>query len=57
MSAEQSSGAPVQRFPSWSWPGWIGKIDYRMLHLENEPLPNPLMAETYVVTRTEKPIG
>lgn len=32
---------PPSLFPSWSWAGWVGPIEYRLTNLENEPLPTP----------------
>lgn len=36
-------------FPTWSWAGWIGRIDYRLLKFEKEPPPDSLIGEFYIV--------
>ncbi|PLN86503.1 HET-domain-containing protein [Aspergillus taichungensis] len=30
---------PPSLFPSWSWAGWVGPVEYRLTNVENEPLP------------------
>ncbi|OCT46943.1 hypothetical protein CLCR_02228 [Cladophialophora carrionii] len=36
-------------FPTWSWAGWIGGVDYRLLPLDKEPPPESLIAEIYIL--------
>lgn len=36
-----AKGEPPSLFPSWSWAGWVGPIEYRLTNANNEPLPTP----------------
>ncbi|EXJ57261.1 hypothetical protein A1O7_07608 [Cladophialophora yegresii CBS 114405] len=51
-AAGSNSSAPAttgQTFPTWSWAGWIGGVDYRLLPLDKEPPPESLIAEIYIL--------
>jgi hypothetical protein len=34
-------------FPTWSWAGWVGPVEYRLTHPEGEPLPSPQIDAFY----------
>lgn len=38
-------------FPTWSWAGWIGSVDYRLSPPEKEPLAGTLISRCYVMQR------
>jgi hypothetical protein len=51
-SAVQTFDESVDRqFPSWSWVGWKGSVEYRFFAdaLANEPLPTPLVSQYAMV--------
>ncbi|KAL1797094.1 hypothetical protein ACET3X_003700 [Alternaria dauci] len=45
-----------RQFPSWSWVGWKGSVEYRFLAdaLAKEPLPTPLVSEYAMVLNGEE---
>ena len=45
----QLSEVSEMTFPTWSWAGWIGEINYRLLRFEKEPPPDSLIGEFYIV--------
>jgi hypothetical protein len=45
----QDSANSETHFPTWSWAGWIGRVDYRLLRFEKEPPPDSLIGEFYIV--------
>ncbi|KIW97699.1 uncharacterized protein Z519_01283 [Cladophialophora bantiana CBS 173.52] len=42
-------GAVTQDFPTWSWAGWVGASDYRLLPLDKEPPPDSLVGEFFII--------
>ena len=40
---------PQLDFPTWSWAGWIGSVDYRLTPPEKEPWAGTLIAMCYVL--------
>lgn len=41
------------KFPSWSWAGWIGNVNYQLISLEKEPLPKSLIETGHFLQRDE----
>ncbi|OQU99389.1 hypothetical protein CLAIMM_05025 [Cladophialophora immunda] len=48
-SAPDTEDAIIQNFPTWSWAGWIGSVDYRLLPLDKESAPESLIGEIYII--------
>ena len=40
-------------FPTWSWAGWIGRVDYRLLNLDKSPSPDSLIHEFFIIQQSK----
>ncbi|KAH7076975.1 heterokaryon incompatibility protein-domain-containing protein [Paraphoma chrysanthemicola] len=42
------STTSIQTFPSWSWAGYVGPVEFRLLHEDKRPLPAPLISRFHI---------